>query len=71
MEPLWIPYFNSTFPNRVKRLSQGVVDVSINMRFGGSGIPKEVVAHALIISDCQMIFKSDGSKMNIKDYTES
>ena len=41
------------------------------MRFGGSGIPEKVVAHALIISDRRMIFKSDGSKMNIKDYTES
>jgi hypothetical protein len=37
--------------------------------FGGNGMPKHVVAHALIISDRRMIFKSDGKKMNIESYT--
>ena len=65
------PIFYFDVSKQSERFRQSVVDVTINMRFGGSGIPKKVVAHALIISDRRMIFKSDGSKMNIKDYTES
>lgn len=65
------PIFYFDVSKQSERFRQGVVDVTINMRFGGKGIPKKVVAHALIISDRRMIFKSDGSKMNIKDYTES
>ena len=65
------PIFYFDVSKQSERFRQSVVDVTINMRFGGSGIPKKVVAHAWIISDRRMIFKSDGSKMNIKDYTES
>ena len=65
------PIFYFDVSKQSERFRQGVVDVTINMRFGGNGIPKKVVAHALIISDRRMIFKSDGNKMNIKDYTDS
>ena len=65
------PIFYFDVSKQSERFRQGVVDVTINMRFGGNGVPKKVVAHALIISDRRMIFKSDGNKMNIKDYTDS
>ena len=64
------PIFYFDVSKQSERFRQGVVDVTINMRFSGN-IPKKVVAHALIISDRRMTFKSDGNKMNIKDYTES
>ena len=65
------PIFYIDVSKQSERFRQGVVDVTINMRFGGNGVPKKVVAHALIISDRRMIFKSDGNKMNIKDYNDS
>ena len=65
------PIFYVDVSKQSERFRQGVVDVTINMRFNGNGIPQKVVAHALIISDRRMIFKSDGHKMNIKDYTDS
>ena len=65
------PIFYFDVSKQIEIFQQGVVDVTINMRFDGNGIPKKVVAHALIISDRRMIFKSDGNKMNIKDYTDS
>ena len=65
------PIFYFDVSKQSERFRQGVVDVTINMRFDGNGIPKKVVAHALIISDRRMIFKSDGNKMNIKDYADS
>lgn len=75
MDPLTyktlFPIFYFDVSKQSERFRQGVVDATINMRFGGTGIPKQVVAHALIISDRRMIFKSDGNKMNIKDYTNS
>ena len=43
----------------------------MHMRFGGTGLPKHVVAHALIISDRRMIFKSDGKKLNIESYSST
>ena len=64
------PIFYVDVSKQSERFRQGVVDVTINMRFNGNGIPQKVVAHALIISDRRMIFKSDGHKMNIKDYTD-
>ena len=65
------PIFYFDVSKQSERFRESVVNVTINIRFGGSGIPEKVVAHALIISDRRMIFKSDGAKMNIKDYTES
>ena len=41
------------------------------MKFGGSGMPKKVVAHKLIIIDRRMISKKDGNRIDIKDCTKS
>ena len=62
------PIFYFDVSKQSERFRQGMVNVTVNMRFGGNGIPKKVNAHALIISDRRMIFKSDGSKMNIRNY---
>ena len=43
----------------------------VRMRFGGTGMAKKCVAHALIISDRRMVFQSDGKKMNIESYTST
>ena len=64
------PIFYFDVSKQSERFRESVVNVTINMRFGGSGISEKVVAHVLIISDRRMIFKSDGAKMHIKDYTE-
>ena len=47
-----------------ERLNQGVVDIMVRMRFAKE-TPEHVQAFALIISDRQMKFQSDGKKMNI------
>ena len=44
--------------------------MTVCMRFGGDGLPSNVVAHALIISDRRMTFQSDGVKMNVESYTK-
>ena len=73
MDPLTykklFPIFYFDVSKQSERFNQSVVDVTVRMRFGGTGMPKSVVAHALIISDRRMIFKSDGKKMNIESYT--
>ena len=73
MDPLTykslFPIFYFDVSKQSERFNQSVVDVTVRMRFGGNGMPKHVVAHALIISDRRMIFKSDGKKMNIESYT--
>ena len=75
MDPLTyktlFPIFYFDVSKQSERFNQSVVDVTVRMRFGGSGMPKHVVAHALIISDRRMIFKSDGKKMNIESYTST
>ncbi len=69
MDPLsykeFYPIFYVDVSKQSERLGNGVVDVTVHMRFGGNGMPANVVAHALIISDRRMIFQSDGKKMNI------
>ena len=73
MDPLTyktlFPIFYFDVSKQSERFNQSVVDVTVRMRFGGNGMPKKCVAHALIISDRRMIFKSDGKKMNIESYT--
>ena len=59
------PIFHFDVSKQSERLSEGVVDVKVRMRFGGNGVPQHVVAYALVISDRRMIFQSDGKKMNI------
>ena len=73
MDPLTyktlFPIFYFDISKQSERFNESVVDVTVRMRFGGTGLPKHVVAHALIISDRRMIFQSDGKKMNIESYT--
>ena len=64
------PIFYFDVSKQSERFRQGIVDATVHMRFSGKGVPKKVVAHALIISDRRMIFKSDGTKMNIMDYAK-
>ena len=49
------PIFYFDVSKQSERFRQSVVDVTINMRFGGSRIPKKVVAHTLIINDGRMM----------------
>lgn len=58
------PIFYIDVEHQSERLSQGVVDIMVRMRFGAN-MPKNVVAHALVISDRRIKFQSDGKKMNI------
>ena len=58
------PIFYVNVSHQSERLSEGVVDIKVRMRFGGN-TKEHTVAHALIISDRLLKFKSDGSKMNI------
>ena len=58
------PIFYFNVSHQSERLSQGVVDIKVQMRFG-KNTEQHTVAHALIISDRRMKFTSDGSKMNI------
>ena len=73
MDPLTyktlFPIFYFDISKQSERFNESVVDVTVRMRFGGTGLPKHVVAHALIISDRRMMFQSDGKKMNIESYT--
>ena len=58
------PIFYFDVSKHSERLSQGVVDIMVRMRFTKE-TPQHVQAHALIISDSRLIFQSDGKKMNI------
>ena len=75
MDPLTYKTLFSIFyfdvSKQSERFNHSVVDATIRMRFGGTGVPKKCIAHALIISDRRMIFKSDGKKMNISSYPSS
>ena len=75
MDPLTykslFPIFYFDVSKQSERFSQSVVDATIRMRFGGTGMPKKCVAHALIISDRRMTFKSDGKNMNIESYAST
>ena len=58
------PIFYINVEHQSERLSQGVVDIMIRMKFGAN-ITKGTVAYALVISDRRIKFQSDGKKMNI------
>ena len=47
-----------------------MVDITVRMKFGGN-VPDNVVAHALIISDRRIVFKSDGKKLNVEEYKDT
>ena len=58
------PIFYINVSHQSERLTHGVVDIKVQLRFG-KNTEANTVAHALIISDRRMKFTSDGSKMNI------
>ena len=58
------PIFYFDVSKQSERLKEGVVDIMVRIKFR-TETPKHVRAHALIISDRRIIFKSDGNKMNI------
>ena len=58
------PIFYFNISHQSERLSQGVVDIKVQMRFG-KNTEQHTLAHALIISDRRIKFQSDGRKMNI------
>ena len=47
-----------------ERLKQGIVDITVEMTFGAN-VGANTYAYALVISDRELRFKSDGKKMNI------
>ena len=69
MDPLTyktlFPIFYFDVSKQSERFDQSVVDITVRMRFG-DGLPSNVVAPALIISDRRIVFKSDGVKMNVE-----
>ncbi len=75
MDPLTckklFPIFYFDVSKQSERFNGSIVDVTVRMRFGGTGLPEQVVAHALIISDRRMTILSDGRKMNIESYTST
>ena len=58
------PIFVFDVSKQSERLQQGIVDITVEMTFGGN-IPANTVAYALIISDRKLKFKSDGKKINV------
>ena len=63
--------FKSLYPIHVfdvlkqsERLTEGVVDLTVRMEFSVA-VPANSQAHALVISDRMLKFKSDGSKMPV------
>ena len=64
------PIFYFDVSKQSERFDQSVVDVTVRMKFGAN-VPEKVVAHALVISDRRIIFKSDGKRFNVQDYKET
>ena len=58
------PVFYFDVSKQSERVSQSVVDIKIRMRFA-ENVGVNVVAYALVISDRQLKFQSDGKKMNV------
>ena len=58
------PIFYIDVSKQSERLTEGVVDIKVRMRFAEAP-GDDCIAHALVISDRQMFFKSDGKKLNI------
>ena len=66
MDPLTykslFPIFYFDVSKQSERFDQSIVDVTVRMIFGGTGLLSNV------ISDRHIIFKSDGTKMNVEAY---
>ena len=64
------PIFYFDVSKQSERFAQSVVDVTVRMKFGAN-VPDNVIAHAIIISDRRIIFKSDGQKLNVEEYKDA
>ena len=58
------PVFVSNLTKQSERLDHAIIDITINMEFKAN-VPANTHAYALIISDKDIKFKSDGRKMTI------
>ena len=58
------PIFYFDVSKQSERLNDGVVDITVRMKFR-NGTPQHVRAYALIISDRRIKFTGDGKRMNI------
>ena len=58
------PVFVSNLTKQNERLDRAIIDITINMEFKVN-VPANTHAYALIISDKDIKFKSDGRKMTI------
>ena len=58
------PIFCFDVSKQSERLKSGVTDITLHCRFDNN-VPKNTVAHVLIISDRKLKFKSDGEKLSV------
>ena len=58
------PIFCFDVSKQSERLKSGVTDITLECRFGAN-VPAKTIAHALIISDRKLKFKSDGEKLSV------
>ena len=58
------PIFYFDVSRQSERITQSVVDIKVKMRFSAN-VGADVIAHALLISDRRLKFKSDGRKLNV------
>ena len=58
------PLFAFDVSKQSERLKQGVVDITVEITFGAN-VAADTFAYALMISDHELRFKSDGKNMNI------
>ena len=58
------PIFVFDVSKQSERLQQGIVDITVEMKFNAN-VPANTFAYALLISDRKLKFQSDGKKMNV------
>ena len=58
------PIFVFDVSKQSERLKSGVTDITLQCRFSAN-VPANTVAHAMMISDRKLKFKSDGEKLSV------
>ena len=58
------PIFCFDVSKQSERLKSGVTDITLQCRFE-TNVPASTIAHAVIISDRKLKFKSDGEKLSV------
>ena len=58
------PLIFKTESKQSKRLTEGVVDLTVKMEFSAN-VPANTQAYAIVISGRMLKFKRDGSKMSV------